>query len=296
MALKVDYVMKETATNLRRNITLTFATIITIAVTLAMAGAVLLIGKGLGRSEGRFRGNIEFIVFMEPKASQDQVDSVGRALTESPQVKSNRYLDHDAAFAEFKDLFRDQPELVNNITPDVLPTNYKVQVKDGRSEVVQSLVDEFDKEPGVLEVVAAPERIKKQEKSFGVMRWIALIGGGVVGAASLVLIVNSIRTAMFARRREIEVMKLVGATNWFIQVPFMLEGMVQGIFGAAMGCASVWAAKIWLLPALQQLGGLFANFELRNGDVWQATIWLMVAGVFVGMAASFFATMRYLEV
>src|SRR3954464_15792383 len=160
MALSVDYVVKEMATNLRRNLTLTFATMVTISLTLAFVGAVLLINQGANRSNVQFKGNVQFIVFMDPAAAQPQIDAVGRQLNENPQIKSSKYLDHDAAYEEFKVLFANDPTLLENITPADLPTSYKVFLKDGSSTAVLSLTEEFRKAPGVKEVVAAAERIK----------------------------------------------------------------------------------------------------------------------------------------
>jgi len=298
MALKVDYVAKETAINLRRNLTLTFATIVTIAVTLAFAGSVLLVNKGADRSNQQFKGDVQFIVFMNPDAQQSQIDGVRTSLQANPNVADVKYLDHDAAYAEFKTIFKDQPEYVNNITAADVPPNLKVHLKSsaGTSETVLSMVDQYRKQAGVFNVTAAPEKIAKQEKGFSTLRWIGTVGAAVIGLASLVLIVNSIRIAMFARRREIEVMKLVGATNWFIRIPFMTEGLVQGLIGSAMGIAIVAGAKAWVLPSLSDTGGLFADFKLTSGDVWSTSILLAFAGAAVGVIGSFGAATRFLDV
>jgi cell division transport system permease protein len=296
MALRVDYVVKEMATNLRRNLTLTFATMVTIALTLAFVGAVLLINQGVNRSNVQFKGNVQFIVFMDPAAAQPQIDAVGRQLSANPQIKSNTYLTHEQAYEEFKVLFANDPTLVENITPADLPTSYKVFLKDGSSTAVLSLTEEFRKAPGVKEVVAAAERIKKNEEGFSKIRVALLVGSGVIGVASMVLIVNSIRIAMFARRREIEVMKLVGATNWFIRVPFMAEGFVQGIVGSVVGIGIVSGLKGWLLPIFTDSGGLFTDFRLTSGDVTGTAIVLLIAGALVGVAGSAFAATRFLDV
>ena len=144
--------------------------------------------------------------------------------------------------------------------------------------------------------VAAAERIKKNEEGFSKIRVALLVGSGVIGIASMVLIVNSIRIAMFARRREIEVMKLVGATNWFIRVPFMLEGFVQGIVGSVVGIGIVAGLKGWLLPIFTDSGGLFTDFRLTSGDVTGTAIVLLIAGALVGVAGSAFAATRFLDV
>src|SRR3954468_817737 len=111
MALKVDYVAKEAATNLRRNLTLTFATVITVAIALTLVGASLLMRQGVKRSNVRFHGDIQAIVYMNPDASQEQIDAVKRALDASPHVKSSTYLDKDAAYKEFLEVFFDDPAI-----------------------------------------------------------------------------------------------------------------------------------------------------------------------------------------
>jgi cell division transport system permease protein len=296
MALRVDYVVRETATNLKRNLTLTFATIVTIAIALTAVGAALLARQGVTHSNVKFRGNVQTIVYMNPDASQDQIDAVKRALETNPHVESTRYLDHDAANAEFKQIFADEPAIRDSLTPAQTPTSYKVQVKDASFEVVQSLQDQFKPLPGVYQVVAPTDAVKKQQDGFNKISGYSFLFAAILGATSLVLIVNSIRIAMFARRREIEVMKLVGATNWFIRVPFMAEGLVQGIVGSAMGIGIVIALRSWLLPALVSGGGIWAGFRLDISDVRGTGLVLIGAGALVGVFGSAVAATRFMDV
>src|SRR3954463_3605270 len=130
VALRVDYVVRETGTNLKRNLTLSFATVITIAMALTSVGAALMMRQGVANADVRFHGDIQTIVFLNATASQDQVDAVGRALDENPHVQSKHYLDHDAANKEFHDLFYKEQDIANSLTPAETPTSYKVQLKD----------------------------------------------------------------------------------------------------------------------------------------------------------------------
>jgi cell division transport system permease protein len=296
MALKVDYVIKETGTNLRRNLTLSFATMVTIAIALTLVGAALLMRQGVANSNKRFHGDIGTIVYMNAKASQDQVDAVARAIDANPHVQSKTYLDHDAAFKEFQELFFDQPAIAHSLTPPDTPTSYKVKLKDATFEVVQSLDDQFSKLPGVYSVIAPSDQVKRQEDSFAKFSTFALVVALVVGATSLVLIVNSIRIAMFARRREIEVMKLVGATNWFIRIPFMAEGLVQGILGSVIGIGTVSALKSWMLPTLVSGGGIWTGFHIDPSDLQKTSFVLIGAGAVVGIFGSAVAATRFLDV
>src|SRR6476620_3713176 len=281
MALRVDYVVRETATNLKRNLTLSFATVVTIAIPLTLVSASLLMKQGVNRSNVRFRGNVQTIVYMKADASQDQIDAVARGLDQNPNVQSRRYLNHDEANLEFREIFAEEPAIRDSLTPAETPTSYKVHVKNASSEVVDSLKSQFQVMPGVFEVMADNDNIRRQEDSFAKFRNFSLLFAAIVGATSLVLIVNSIRIAMFARRREIEVMKLVGATNWFIRIPFMSEGLVQGLIGSIVGIGMVAAAKAWMLPSLSDTGGLCSDFHLTNGDVYSTSILLAVVGALV---------------
>ncbi len=296
MALKVDYVAKEAAINLRRNLTLTFATVVTVAIALTCVGASMLMRTGVDRSNVKFKGDIQTIIYLNPDASKEQIDAVKRGLDENPHVKSERYLDKPEAYQEFQEVFFDQPDIRQSLTQQEVPTSYKVQYKDADSAIVETLKEQFAKLPGVYQVVAPTDQVKKQENSFATFSRFSLIFAVVVGITSLVLIVNSIRIAMFARRREIEVMKLVGATNWFIRVPFMAEGLVQGIVGSALGIGIVVMLRNWMLPSLVAGGGIWTNFHVTAGDVQFTALVLVVVGAIVGIVGSAVAATRFLDV
>ena len=296
MALKVDYVVRETATNLWRNVTLTIATVITIGVTLTLAGGAMVIRKGVANATVQWQEDVEFIVFMQPDAQQAQLDAVRQELDESPQVEGVTYVDHAGAYEEFKSLFADSPELIKNVTPEILPTSFKVIPRDPDPAIVDSLVQQFETEPGVREVVAASEAIRTIERGSNILNLVFGIGAVFLGGAALVLIVNTIRMAMFARRREIEVMKLVGATNWFIRVPFMFEGLLQGLLGAVAGIAGV-RALAWVFDEHLSKGfELFEQMKVAPGDLVSTSLWLAVAGAAVGAVGSAVAVSRFLDV
>ncbi len=299
MALKADYVVKETATNLSRNITLTLATIVTVAISLALVGAALLLSKGVENATARWKGDVEFIVYMQPDAAQAQIDAVENDLDESPQIRASTYLDHEAAFAEFRELFRDTPEFLDSVeTAEQIPTSFKVVPTDANADVVRSLAAQFRTKAGVYDVAAATDTIKTMQRISGIVSTGIFIGAMVLGTAALVLITNTIRTAMFARRREIEVMKLVGATNWFIRVPFMLEGLIQGLVGAGFGVGAVFLLNYFFEDRLAGADGfdLLQSFVVNNGDVVGTSLLIVVAGCAIGVIGSGIAVSRFLDV
>jgi cell division transport system permease protein len=296
MALKVDYVLRETATNLTRNVTLTLASIITIAVSLVAFGAALLLNQALENAEGKWRGGIEFIVYMQPRVEDAQLKSVESDLRDSPDVKEIEYVDLDETWEEFKRLYREQPNIVETIDRSALPTSFKVVPTNDDPRVVAALGDTFERKAGVREVIFAQETIEAMKRVFG------KVGNAVIGAglfllgASILLILNTIRVAMFARRREIEVMKLVGATNWFIRVPFIVEGVVQALIGSALAVVGVFVARGLIEGLAEEKFPLFSEFVIFTDELWTTSLIVVLLGVIVGAVGSAFAASRFLDV
>ncbi len=298
MAIRIDYVLKETGSNLARNLTLTFAAVLTVAVSLAMVAASYLIGAGINNSFLGLRSDVQLFVYMNPSATQDQIDSVSKELKESPQVKEVDYFDRQRSFDEFKRLFREQPDLVATIKPEDLPPSFRIKPTSTDAEVVSSLGDAFQSKPGVLRVEYAAKYAQQVQQSVRTLnRWV-LIVGAVLIAASVLLIFNTIRTAVFARRREIEVMRLVGASNWFIRLPFIVEGLVHGLLGALLAALGAWGFDaLWNRNFVDQVG-----FELLNqirwdsGELWMSIGIIFVVGALTGAMGSGIAVSRFLKV
>jgi cell division transport system permease protein len=298
MALKLNYVARETSSNLFRNFTITLASVMTVAVSLALVGASLMAQQGVDRATKRWQGGIEFIVFLNPTATQEQVDGVGAEIKANPQIDTVTYVDKNEAYAEFKELFRDSPEMVETVSPDILPASFRVEPKDKTSDIVSALSEQYKSKPGVKEVVSATEAIRLVQRfSEFLTKMILVVAVILLGAAGL-LILNTIRMAMYARRREIEVMKLVGATNWFIRVPFMTEGLVQGVIGASLSIAGLALFRPvfegWLPPADQF--PIFSGFVPASSDMLPIYLLLALVGCLVGGAGAGVAVTRFLDV
>src|SRR3954469_8228511 len=263
MPIKVDYVVRETTSNLGRNLSITLASVLTVFVSLFLVGASLMFRTGIENATQRWQGGIEFVVYLNNDASQGQIDSVARDLDESPEVESFKYFDKEDSYQEFKRLFADSPEMVDSVTADDLPPSYRVEPVNKDAASVESLADTFRDRAGVKNVILASKTIQLiQDLSKSLTIGIFVVAAFLLFAAGL-LVLNTIRMAMFARRREIEVMKLVGATNWFIRVPFMLEGLVQGVLGAVIAVGALAIFK----PFFEQWLPNPDDFPLVSGFV-----------------------------
>ena len=298
MAVRLDYVLKETGSNLVRNLTLTFAAVLTVAVSLAMVAASYLIGAGINNSFLGLRSDVQLFIYMNPGATQDQIDSITKELKDSPQVKEFEFYNRDKSFDEFKRLFKEQPDLIATIKPEDLPQSFRIRPSSTDAEVVASLGDAFQSKPGVLRVEYAAEYAKQVQRSVRTLNTWVLIVGAVLICASILLIFNTIRTAVFARRREIEVMRLVGASNWFIRLPFIVEGLFHGLLGALLAALGAWGFDaLWKRNFVNQVA-----FELLNqirwdsGELWMAIGIIFAVGALTGAIGSGIAVSRFLKV
>ena len=298
MALNGSYVVRETTSNLTRNITLTVASVLTVFVSLAILGVAILVRQSATNATQRFEGGVEFIVDVEAGATDAELASVKESLEENPGVKSAKYGDQDATYKDFQRLFKGQETMLDNVRPQDLPTSFKVEPVDKSPEVVQELVNFYRKQPNVYYVSAAIEVLDQIKTITTRLNFILTIFAAFLLVASTLLILNTIRTAMFARRREIEVMKLVGATNWFIRVPFMLEGMVQGLLGGLLGVVAVIFASRFLndLFTSGDRVRLLETFRITSSDVTLAALAVVGSAVLLSVISSAIATRRFLDV
>tara|TARA_B100000929_G_scaffold280396_1_gene258367 strand:- start:718 stop:1614 length:897 start_codon:yes stop_codon:yes gene_type:complete len=298
MVFRIWYFLRETLVSLWRNLSLTLAAILTVAISLSLVGSSLLIREGAERATAQFQEGVEFIVFMNADVLSEQDAAIRDVLDTSPAIAEYTYVDKAAAYQEFRELFADKPELVESVTPDIMPPSYRIVPENPDADSVAELARQFGEQPGVKEVATATEAIRQIEDFSARVSQALLFAAVVLVAVSAVLILNTVFTAIGARREEIEVMKLVGATNWFIRIPFMLEGTIHGLLGAAMAIPALFVVDNRVLAYFQESEAvpLFRGFAVPDGYVWNTSIWMLVIGAAIGMVGSAIAVTRYLDV
>src|SRR5215211_5903274 len=211
---------------------------------------------------------------MTVQATDAQIRDVRTGLEDDPQVKDFRFLDKPAAYEEFKRIFRKDPDLVKNVDADALPTSFRIV--PARAEFTNAIKKRFEPRAGVDDVATPAEALRGLLSATSTARIIFIGLSIVLLVSSLFLIVNTIRLATFARRREIEVMKLVGASNWFVRVPFMAEGLVQGAIGAGFAFGLVYALKWLITKLLKNQHNLLQPFYASSHDVFVIGSWVLV--------------------
>jgi cell division transport system permease protein len=299
--VKLDYVVRETATNLRRNITLSIAAIMTVAVSLALFGSTLLVRQGVDNVSVRWRDGIELIAFLKSDINEEQRAAIETMLDDNmpATIDSWRHVDLEESKAEALRLFERSEGMRAQIENGLaVPESYRLRPASGDVDLMASLGEELAAQPGVLTVRDVSDSVKTVKGVSRFFQVAMLVVVVVLAPAALLLILNAIRMAMFARRREVEVMKLVGATNWFIRVPFMLEGIIQGLIGAGIALVAVFTLDRAMQAAAenQEYRALMEGFVANSTELWFTAALVVVLGVVIGAAGSGWALSRFLRV
>lgn len=286
------YLGAELAIGMRRNQLMTIATIVTVTVSLTLLGAGLLVNKQVNLARDLFFDQIEVSIFLQDSMSDAQRVSLENDLAVNPVVDTVVYESKEQAYEHFRELFADDPNLLAAVTPDVLPASFRVSLVD--PEQFDVIASQYATYPGVDEVSDQREVLDKFFRVMDAFRNGALAVALLQLVAAAALISNTIRVTAFSRREQTGIMKLVGATNWYIRLPFVLEGVLAGLVGALAAGGLLLLAKRYLIDALRT--EIFFIPFIGTDDVLAVIPLLVVIGAGIAAVASFLALRRFLDV
>lgn len=261
--MRAKYVLSEVFTGLWRNVTMTVAMIITMAVSLTMLGASVLMFLQVNSMKDFFYDKIQVSIFLKKDVTDEQRSALDSALHSDPLVKEYFHETKEQAYENFKTIFRDAPDLVSSVKPDTLPEAFRVTLKN--PEEYQKAFDKYKDFEGISDIVDQRRLLGKIFGILNALQNMALVIAIVQGVAALLLVANTIQVSAYSKRREVAVMKLVGASNWFIQAPFVLEAVVAGLVGSIIAFIALVVAKKFLIDgSLQVLTQLLTPVPWRN--------------------------------
>jgi cell division transport system permease protein len=292
MALRVGYFFNETLQGLRRNGLVAFAAISTAFIALFLVGGALLVSREVSLLIDFTTRDVEVSVFLQKGISPTQQAQIGDLLAHMPEVASVHYESQQEAYQRFIKIFQTPAALVQNNTPDALPASFRVKLKDPEqfSVVAQRLVGQ----PGIDKIVDQRQILKRLFAVIRVFRIGVLAVAVVMLVSAAALIGNTVRLAVFNRRKEIGIMRLVGATNWHIRLPFLIEGVIEGLLGASAAVLGLFIMKVAFIDSLRGKVGFLPL--VGTPDVMFAVQWVIPLGAAVAAVASLFAMRRFLEV
>jgi cell division transport system permease protein len=291
--MRIRYVLNEVLVGLWRNVTMTVAMIITMSVSLTMLGASVLMYMQVDRMKNFYYGEIEVSIFLRTDVTDAQRAAIESAISGNTLVASKTYESQADAFKKFQVLWKDQPDFIKSVGPDSLPASYRVKLKD--PEQYKSFASQVQTLPGIQDIVDQRQLLDKVFKIFNGIQVFALVVAAFMALAALLLVGNTIQVAAYSKRREVAVMKLVGASNWFIQAPFVLEAVVAGLIGSILGFAALFVGKVVLLDG--RLAALTKILTpIPNGNVWLMLPLLAAVGAGVSAITAWITLRFYLKV
>lgn len=253
--MRAKFVLSEVAVGLFRNVMMTIAMIITTAVSLTSLGVGGLVIDQVGKMEDYFYFRLEVSIFLDKNVTTDQRQTLRDQLAEDPLVREIFYEDKNQAYQRFREQFKDSPDLVANVQPEALPESFRVKLKDPTK--FEAAATKYADAPGVDQVTDQRKLVGKLFSVLNRIRNTAFVIAIAQGIAALLLIANTIQVAAYSRRREVGIMKLVGAPNWYIQLPFVIEAAVAGLVGALLAWGVIIGAKLLFVDPV--LGDVFTG-------------------------------------
>jgi cell division transport system permease protein len=292
--MRANFVLSEVATGLRRNLAMTVAMIITTAISLCFFGAGLLVAQQIGEMRDLYYDKLQVSIYLKDDITAQQQTALRRQLEESPEVIAAEFVTKEQAYERFKKLFRSDRNLINQTTAADLPATFVVKLKNPERYTVIS--QQFNGAPGVYQVQGQSEALDRIFSGFNGIRNAAIAIALIQALASLLLISNTIQVAAFHRRVETGIMRLVGASRWYTQLPFMLEAAVAGLAGALLGIGLLIVGKILFLD--RTLGepiraGIIPEIGLDS--ILMISPWVAVAGVALASTAAYVTLRLYVR-
>ncbi|MFH8977752.1 permease-like cell division protein FtsX [Streptomyces sp. NPDC017890] len=305
--MRAQFVLSEIGVGLRRNLTMTFAVIVSVALSLALFGGSLLMSDQVNTMKGYWYDKVNVTVYLCNKSdaksdpacakgavTEDQKKQILADLEELSVVDKVTYESQDEAYKHYKDEFGDSP-LASSLTPDQMQESYRIKLKD--PEKYQVIATAFDGRDGVQSVADQRATLDNLFELLNGMNWAARAVMALMLVVALMLIVNTVRVSAFSRRRETGIMRLVGASGFYIQAPFIMEAAVAGLIGGVVACGFLVTARYFIIDHGLALADKLALIDFIGWDALLTKLPLILAtSLLMPALAAFFALRKYLKV
>ncbi|MFD2420413.1 permease-like cell division protein FtsX [Amycolatopsis pigmentata] len=297
--MRASFVFSEVFTGLRRNVTMTIAMIITTAVSLGMLGGGLLIVRTIDKMSAAYRADVEVSIFLtqdvstnDKDCSQDPCRGLFQELRSNAAVQTVVFENREQAYERFKKIFQDNPILLQSARPEALPASLQIKLHDpSRSPIINQ---EYGKRPGVDRIEDQQQFLNRFFGLLGAVRDSTFVIALIQALAALLLISNTVQISAFTRRTEVGIMRLVGATRWYTQLPFLLEAVMTGIVGWVCAVGGLVALKyLFIDKILSVAGGIIPPIEVL--DVIVTSPWLLLASIVISATTGYLTLRMYVR-
>lgn len=296
MTRRFEYLFREVTSGLRRNGLVAFAAVSTTFIALLLFGLALLISRQVNLMIDATTGNVQVAIYLTDPVNPQTVEALTQKLQDLPAVAAVTYESKADACRKFQSEFASQPALVQGVScdPGKNPLPASLRVKLANPELFGQIKAVLEGQPGIDRIVDNRALLDRLFAVTRVFRVGVLLVSMVMLIAAAILIANTVRMGLFARRKEIGIMKLVGATNWRIRLPFLVEGLFESLIGAGLSILFLFGLKVAFINPLY--GTIQFMPWVTNHDVIAVVPWLLVAGAAVALLAGLAGMRRFLDV
>ena len=303
--MRAQFVFHEVWIGLRRNMTMTVALIVVVAISLSLLGTGLLFVKQVENTRTYWQSKVQLSVYLcssanlggncgsQGKVTAAEISTIGSELRSNPLVSQVTYVSQSAAYSQFKQEFASNEPIVRYTAADQIPASFEIRLKNTEADA-QSVSTVADGYPGVAGVVDDASILDNFYKLLDGARNAVVAVAIFLLVAAILLVANTIRLSAFNRRRETSIMRLVGASNFYVQLPFLVEGMIAGLIGWLIATGLLIGVKSLLLSSLQSVFPY--GVQLSTTDLVEVIIVAMITGLLICGSTSFLTLRRYLRV
>ncbi len=274
-----------------------FAAVSMIAIALLILGGFLLVAANLDAAIGRWQERSKLTVYLTPQATPEEMAALEAELDAYPPFRRRESVSREEALVRFKQAFGELSGVVDELEENPFPASIEIEVPASSIDATgfNRRVDRIRAHKAVDDVQFDWEWIARLRRLVDAMSLVGWIAGGILAVAATFTIANVIRLTMILYREEIDIMRLVGATERIIRGPFLMEGILQGLLGGGIAVAILWAAFTLARRSLDPSGALLWSFLFSTFLSWRAVALLILAGVAAGLFGSWISVREWTE-
>ena len=303
--MRAQFVLSEVWIGLRRNLTMTVALIVVVAISLSLLGTGLLFVKQVENTRTYWQSRVQLSVYLctptdvaancqkNGGVTPAEVAAIRNELLATHDTTSVQFVTADAAYQQFRQEFANNEPIVKYTSKDQIPPSFEIRLKNTEADAAQ-VTEVMDGAPGVSQVVDDASILDQFYKLLDGARNAVVAIAIFLLVAAILLVANTIRLSAFNRRRETSIMRLVGASNFYVQLPFLMEGMIAGLIGWLVAIGLLIGVKSVLLSSLQSIFPY--GVTLSTADLVEVIIVAMITGLLICGSTSFLTLRRYLRV
>jgi cell division transport system permease protein len=303
--MRFQFVFSETWIGLRRNLTMTVALVVVVAISLSLLGTGLLFVKQVDNTRSYWQSRVQLSVYLctptdvaancqkNGGVTPSEVAAIRSELLATHDTTSVQFVTAAQAYKQFRQEFANNEPIVKYTEKDQIPPSFEIRLKNTQADAAQ-VTEVMDGAPGVSQVVNDASILDQFYKLLDGARNAVVVVAIFLLVAAILLVANTIRLSAFNRRRETSIMRLVGASNFYVQLPFLVEGMIAGLFGWLVATGLLIGVKSVLLSSLQSIFPY--GVTLSTTDLVEVIIVAMITGLLICGSTSFLTLRRYLRV